>query len=183
MLESAILETGQVGSFLGLEGTKFLREDAVGDGREDKTFKKAEIGSVGREFEKIQEMMGISAEEIEMFYESITPEDAKDIATKTIERIPRDFMKGDLWTTENLKKFGGRIICWASLKSPMEAPMIAASIMIITMGEGHIEDRSTSEAIHGEQEAQQIEVEQEGTGYKNYPIPSHELHKQIGGSN
>ncbi|EKE10666.1 MAG: hypothetical protein ACD_15C00217G0014 [uncultured bacterium] len=183
MLESAILETGQVRNFLGQEEAKFLMGNMADDREDKKSFKKAGVEIVGREFDKMQEMMGISAEEIKMFYESITPEDAKDITAKTIERIPQDFMKGDLWTTENLKKFGGKIIFWASMKSPMEAPMIAASIMIITMGEGDIADCS-ADGINSNESYMVDGIEQEeGIGYRNYPIPSSELHKGILRSN
>ncbi|HCU71191.1 MAG TPA: hypothetical protein DIC35_05585 [Candidatus Moranbacteria bacterium] len=178
MLESAI-ERGLGGNFFSPEEAKFLMEDSTEKRKENEPFKKAEIENVESEFEKIQEMMGISAAEIKMFYESITPEDAKDIVVKTIEKIPSDFMKGDQWKIDSLKKFGGRIMCWASMKSPMEAPMIAASIMIITMGEGNIADCIPGETNYSDQEISQFEVEQEKDAFRNYPINSRELHKGI----
>ncbi len=95
-------------------------------------FQKAE--QVEAELAKIESMMGISAEEMLSFYETITPEDAEDIVTKTIEKIPMGFMKGDLWTTGKLKQFGGQIMLWASIKSPLEAAMIAASVLIVLGG-------------------------------------------------
>ena len=134
MLESVILEDGLAKSVLGFE--KLLIGDPEDSEEEKRDFKKA--SNVGRELKQISQLIGIDEEEIGMLYDSMTPEDARDIVVKTIERIPMGLMDGTLWTLDNLKKFGGKIICWASVASPREAAMIGASVMILTMGEGNI---------------------------------------------
>jgi hypothetical protein len=134
MLESVILEDGLAESVLGLEN--LLIGNSEGSEEEKKDFKKA--SDAEKELKQISKLIGIDEEEMRTLYDSMTPEDARDIVVKTIERIPMGLMKGTLWTLDNLKKFGGKIICWASVASPREAAMIGASVMILTMGEGNI---------------------------------------------
>jgi hypothetical protein len=137
MLESAILEGGLGGNFVSPEEAELLIGKSMAGAEEDGSFRKA--ADAEDELRKIEEIMGISFEEMKTLYESMAPEDAMAIVLKTFEKIPADLIEKTLLTVDGLKKIGGKIICWASMKSPMEASMIAASVMILTMGEGDLE--------------------------------------------
>ncbi|MFA5994689.1 MAG: hypothetical protein WC823_07065 [Parcubacteria group bacterium] len=127
-----------------LERVNAQIENSGNDREKEEFFKKAE--QIESELNRIEEVMGIDAEEMLSFYEAITPQDARDVVTKTIERIPMGFMKGTLWTVDNLREFGGKIMLWASIKSPREAAIIAASVMILTMGGGMAQEAMADES-------------------------------------
>lgn len=181
MLESVILEDGLAESVLGLEN--LLIGNPEDSEEEKRDFKKA--GNVERELEQISKLIGIDEEEIRMLYDSMTPEDARDVVVKTIERIPMGLMKGTLWTLDNLKIFGGKIICWASVASPREAAMIGASVMILTMGEGNIGETFCEDGDDGKNSPDDPEA-MAGDGRKpessrttGRPIHSASLHKNL----
>lgn len=129
----------------GLEDINNQIENTVSQEKRVELLKKAE--QVEMELNKIEKIIGISAEEMLSFYETIAPEDARDIVTKTIEKIPMGFMRGALWTVDNLKQCGGKIILWASKKSPREAAIIAASVMILTLGSGIAQEATADDGM------------------------------------
>jgi hypothetical protein len=127
----------------GLENINNKIENTAKLNEREDLFKKAE--QVEMELDKIEKIMGISAEEMMSLYKTITPEDARDIVTKTIERISDEVKKGAIWTADNLNQHGGGIIFWASKKSPREAVMIAASVMILVLGTGVVQEALADE--------------------------------------
>lgn len=134
MLESVLLEKGLEGKTFGLENLNKKIENSL-PGSEEREDLLRKAAGVERDMDRIEKMMGISAEEIMSFYETLSPEDAKDIIIRTFEKIPPGVIDDSLKNIDQLKKIGGKIMCWASIKSPMEAALIAASIMIIVTAE------------------------------------------------
>lgn len=132
MPESATLEEGLNGGFFGQGTRSALIGNFATEADTDRSLER--MAQLRNEFAKIEEKIGISAQEIMSFYETITSEDARDIVVKTIEKIPMGYMNGTLWTVENVNLNGGKIMLWAAVKSPREAAIIAASVMILTMG-------------------------------------------------
>jgi hypothetical protein len=143
-------------SAMKLENINNQLENSSDENEKDELFRKAE--QVEQELERIESMMGISAEEILSFYEMISPQDAQDIVEKTIQRIPLGLMKGTLWTVDNLREFGGKIMLWASMKSPREAAMVAASVMILTLGSGQIVEAAEVDLNAGQESISELEV-------------------------
>lgn len=120
-------------------------ENSTNPAEKAESFREAE--KIEAELDKIEKLMGISADEIMSFYETMTPDDAKDVVSKTIEKIPLSFMKGALFTVDNLDKVGGKIMLIASMRFPREAALIAASIMILVVAEGSVKKAIADESV------------------------------------
>lgn len=128
-MEGKFLAEALKGNALNLEEANKKIENSTNPREKEKAFERAE--KIETELKKIEEMMGIDAEEMLSLYKTITPEDARSIVTMTIAKIPVSLMKDALWTVDNLRECGGKIMLWASMKSTRDAAMVAAALMVL----------------------------------------------------
>lgn len=142
-MEGKFLAEALKGNALNLEEANEKIENSTNPKEKEKAFERAE--KIETELKKIEEMMGIDAEEMLALYKTITPEDARSIVTMTIAKIPSSLMKGVLFTVDNLDKVGGKIMLISSMRFPLEAALIAAAIMALVVAEGSVQEAVANE--------------------------------------
>lgn len=149
----------------------------------DELFRRAE--DINSDLKKLKILFhDIDMESVSSYYEAMTPEYASYTVAEKIEKIPLDSMHGALWTVDNLREFGGKIIHWASINSYENLDELVASVMILTVGNDNLENTDgdaaeKAELAPGDSASSMDENRAENGLAMGEPVHSQDVHKRI----